>query len=134
MNIIPHTFVGAFTDGNILQVLFVSILFAFGLVLYGERSKPIIEVIQSLYKVFFKIIHVIMYYSHMTACTAIEYTIGMYGTSTLLGLLGLLLCFYITCFLFIVVFLGFILRVYYGINIFRLLTYIKTERFIVFAT
>lgn len=134
MNIIPHTFVGAFTDGDILQVLFVSILFAIGLVLYGEQSKPIIEGIQSLSKVFFKVIHVIMYYSPIAACAAIGYTIGMYGADTLWGLLGLLLCFYITCILFIVVFLGLILRAYCGINIFRLLAYIKTEIFIVLGT
>lgn len=134
MNIIPHTFVGAFTDGDILQVLFVSILFAVGLVLYSDKSKPIIDGIQSLSKVFFKIIHVVMYYSPLAACAAMGYTIGMYGTNTLLGLLGLLLCFYVTCFLFIVVFLGFILRVYCGISIFRLLAYIKTEIFIVLGT
>ncbi|BCD90677.1 hypothetical protein fh0823_08160 [Francisella halioticida] len=84
MNIIPHTFVGAFTDGDILQVLFVSILFAVGLVLYGDESKPILRGIQNLSKVFFKIIHVIMHYSPIAACAAIGYTIGTYGANTLL--------------------------------------------------
>ena len=134
MNIIPHTFVGAFTDGDILQVLFVSILFAVGLVLYGDESKPILDAIQSLSKVFFKIIHVIMHYSPIAACAAIGYTIGTYGADTLLGLLGLLLCFYITCFLFLIVFLGAILKLYCGISIFKLLAYIKTEIFIVLGT
>lgn len=134
MNIIPHIFAGAFTDGDILQVLFVSILFAVGLVLYGDESKPILDAIQNLSKVFFKIIHVIMHYSPIAACAAIGYTIGTYGADTLLGLLGLLLCFYITCFLFLIVFLGIILRLYCGISIFKLLAYIKTEIFIVLGT
>ena len=59
---------------------------------------------------------------------------AMYGTSTLIGLLGLLLCFYITCLIFIVVFLGVILKLYCGINIFRLSGYIKTEILIVLGT
>lgn len=73
------------------------------------------------------------YYSPIAACTAIGYTIAMYGTGTLIRLLGLL-CFYITRLIFIVVFLGVILKLYWGINIFRLLGYIKTEIFIVLGT
>lgn len=134
MNIIPDSFVGAFTGGDILQVLFVSILFAVGLVMYGDQGKPVLIGLQNLSKVFFKAIHVIMYYSPIAACAAIGYTIGMYGTGTLFGLFGLLLCFYITCFIFLIVFLGAILRLYCGINIFRLLIYIKTEILIVLGT
>ncbi|QLE78654.1 C4-dicarboxylate transporter DctA [Francisella sp. Scap27] len=134
MDIIPHTFAGAFTDGDILQVLFVAILFAVGLVAYGEKAQPIITGIQSLSQVFFKIIHIIMYYSPLAACAAMGYTIGMYGTDTLFGLLGLLLCFYATCLIFILGILGLILRLYCGINIFKLLGYIKTEILIVLGT
>ncbi|MDE4953294.1 cation:dicarboxylase symporter family transporter, partial [Francisella tularensis subsp. holarctica] len=79
-------FAGAFTDGDILQVLFVSILFAVGLVMYGDSGKPILDGLQSLLKVFFKIIYVIMYYSPISACTAIGYTLAMYGAGTLIGL------------------------------------------------
>lgn len=134
MNIVPNSFVGAFTGGDILQVLFISILFAVGLVMYGEKGEPILLGIQSLSKVFFKIIHLVMYYSPIAACAAMGYTIGLYGVDTLGGLLGLLLCFYVTCLLFLIVFLGSILRFYCGINIFRLLGYIKTEIFIVLGT
>ncbi|MFC4892255.1 C4-dicarboxylate transporter DctA [Pseudofrancisella aestuarii] len=134
MNIIPNTFVGAFTKGDILQVLFVAILFAVGLVMYGDQGKPILAGIQSLSKVFFKIIHVIMYYSPLAACAAMGYTVGMYGAGTLLGLVGLLLCFYITCLIFILVLLGIVLRLFCGISIFKLLGYIKTEIFIVLGT
>ena len=102
--------------------------------LYGEQGKPIIDGIQSLSKVFFKIIHVIMYYSPLAACAAMGYTIGMYGTGTLLSLFWTVAMFLFDLFLFIIVFLGFILRVYCGISIFRLLAYIKTEIFIVLGT
>ena len=93
MSIIPDSFAAAFTGGDILQVLFVSILFTVGLVMYGEQGKLILDAIQNLSKVFFKIIHVIMYYSPIAACTAIGYTIAMYGTGTLIGLLGLFIMF-----------------------------------------
>ncbi|QIV96316.1 aerobic C4-dicarboxylate transport protein [Allofrancisella inopinata] len=134
MNIIPNSFVGAFSNGDILQVLFVSILFASGLILYGDKGQPILESIQSLSKVFFKMIHIVMYYSPLAAFAAMGYTVGMYGASALLGLLGLLLCFYLTCLLFLLVFLGLVLRLYCKISIFRLLNYIKTEIFIVLGT
>jgi aerobic C4-dicarboxylate transport protein len=134
MNIVPSSFVGAFTGGDILQVLFISILFAIGLIMYGEKGEPILIGIQSLSKVFFKIIHLVMYYSPIAACAAMGYTIGLYGVDTLSGLLGLLLSFYVTCLLFLLVFLGTILRLYCGISIFRLLRYIKTEIFIVLGT
>ncbi|GAB4222531.1 MAG: C4-dicarboxylate transporter DctA [Francisella sp.] len=134
MNIIPHTFLGAFTSGDILQVLFVAILFAVGLVMYGDAGKPVLDGIQILSKIFFKIIHVIMHYSPIAACTAMGYTIAKYGAGTLLGLIGLILCFYVTCILFIVVFLGLLLKVYCDINIFKLLGYIKTEILIVLGT
>lgn len=112
----------------------VAILFAVGLVMYGDQGKPILTGIQSLSKVFFKIIHVIMYYSPLAACAAMGYTVGMYGAGTLLGLVGLLLCFYITCLIFILVLLGIVLRLFCGISIFKLLGYIKTEIFIVLGT
>ena len=134
MNIIPNTFVGAFTSGNILQVLFVSILFSIGLIIYGEAGEPISQGITSLSRVFFKMIHIIMYYSPIAAFAAMGYTIGQYGASTLVGLLGLLLCFYLTCVVFILVFLGLILRLYCGVSVFKVLSYIKTEIFIVLGT
>ncbi|KEI34663.1 aerobic C4-dicarboxylate transporter for fumarate, L-malate, D-malate, succunate [Francisella sp. W12-1067] len=134
MNIIPNSFVGAFSNGDILQVLFISILFAAGLILYGDKGQPILEGIQSLSKIFFKMIHIVMHYSPIAAFAAMGYTVGMYGASTLLGLLGLLLCFYITCLLFLLVFLGLILRLYCKISVFKLLNYIKTEIFIVLGT
>ncbi|WP_440615503.1 C4-dicarboxylate transporter DctA [Cysteiniphilum sp. 6C5] len=134
LNIIPHTFVSAFSDGEILQVLFVAILFATGLLMYGEKGQPILEGIQHLSKVFFKIIHSIMYYAPLAACAAMAFTIGKYGLHTLAGLIGLLLCFYLTCIIFLVVILGLILRIYCKISIFSVIRYIKTEILIVLGT
>lgn len=134
LNIIPHTFVSAFSDGEILQVLFIAILFATGLLMYGEKGQPIVEAIQHLSKVFFKIIHSIMYYAPLAACAAMAFTIGKYGLNTLAGLIGLLLCFYLTCIIFIIVILGLVLRLYCKISIFDVIRYIKTEILIVLGT
>ncbi len=134
LNIIPNTFVSAFSDGEILQTLFIAILFATGLLMYGEKSRPILDGIQHLSKVFFKIIHSIMYYAPLAACAAMAFTIGKYGLHTLAGLIGLLLCFYITCIIFLVVVLGLVLRLYCKVNIFDVIRYLKTEILIVLGT
>ncbi|MBK2124154.1 C4-dicarboxylate transporter DctA [Fangia hongkongensis] len=133
-NIIPHSFLSAFTDGEILQVLFVAILFAIGLLLYGDGAEPIVKGIQKLSKVFFKIIHAIMHYAPLAAFAAMAYTIGEYGLHSLLGLIGVLLCFYLTCLAFIFIVLGAILYFYCRISIFQLIGYIKTEILIVLGT
>ncbi|WP_116963923.1 C4-dicarboxylate transporter DctA [Fastidiosibacter lacustris] len=134
LNIIPHTFFSAFSDGEILQVLFIAILFSTGLLMYGEKGQPILEGVQHLSKVFFKIIHSIMYYAPLAACAAMAYTIGKYGLHTLVGLLGLLMCFYLTCLIFLFVVLGLILHFYCKVNIFKVIRYIKTEILIVLGT
>ncbi len=133
-NIIPHSFLSAFTDGEILQVLFIAILFAIGLLLYGDGAEPIVNGIQKLSKVFFKIIHAIMHYAPLAAFAAMAYTIGEYGLHSLLGLIGVLLCFYLTCLAFIFIVLGTILYFYCRISIFQLIGYIKTEILIVLGT
>lgn len=134
LNIIPVTFFSAFTEGEILQVLFVAILFALGLIAYGQNSKPIIEFTQHLAKIFFKIIHAIMYYAPIAAFATMAYTIAQYGAHSLIELAELLICFYLTCILFIFGVLGCLLYFYCGINIIKLIKYIKAELLIVFGT
>ncbi len=134
MNIIPDSFVGAFTTGSILQVLFVSILFAFGLIVAKDTAKPVVDMISSLAKIFSSCINLIMFYSPIAAFGAMSYTISKYGFHTLFGLMGVMLCFYITCIIFIIVILGLLLKLYCKINIFKLLKYIKTEILIVLGT
>lgn len=134
LNIIPETFFSAFVNGEILQVLFVAIIFALGLMSYGNKGKFILEGFEHLTKIFFKIIHVMMYYAPMAAFAAMAYTVGQYGAHSLLELSALLVCFYLTCVVFIVVVLGSVLYFYLGLNIFKVIQYFKDEIFIVFAT
>lgn len=134
LNIVPETFFSAFVNGEILQVLFVAIIFALGLMSYGSKGQFILEGFEHLTKIFFKIIHAMMYYAPIAAFAAMAYTVGQYGAHSLLGLTELLLCFYLTCVVFILVVLGSVLYFYLGLNIFQVIQYFKDEIVIVFAT
>jgi aerobic C4-dicarboxylate transport protein len=134
LNIVPETFFSAFVHGEILQVLFVAILFALGLMSYGNKGKFILEGFEHLTQIFFNIIHGMMYYAPIAAFAAMAYTVGQYGAYSLLGLSELLICFYLTCILFIVIVLGGVLYFYLGLNVFKVIQYFKTEIFIVFST
>lgn len=134
LNIIPNTFASAFVDGEILQVLLVALLFSAGLMMVGEQGKPVIVGIKSLLHIFFQMIHMVMKLAPFAAFAAMAFSVGKYGVAPLLSMVKLLLCFYITCVIFIVLVLGGILRIYCDISVFRLFSYIKTEIFIVLGT
>lgn len=134
LNIVPETFFSAFVHGEILQVLFVAIIFALGLMSYGSKGKFILEGFEHLITIFFKIIHAMMYYAPLAAFAAMAYTVGQYGAHCLLELTALLICFYLTCIVFVVVILGIVLYFCSGLNILKVIQYFKTEIFIVFAT
>lgn len=134
LNIVPETFFSAFVHGEILQVLFVAILFALGLMSYGSKGKFILEGFEHLTKIFFKIIHAIMYYAPIAAFAAMAYTVGQYGAHSLLELTALLICFYLTCIAFIIIILGSVLYFALGLNVFKVIQYFKTEILIVLAT
>jgi aerobic C4-dicarboxylate transport protein len=134
LNIIPTTFFSALVDGEILQVLFIAILFAMGLMAYGEKGVIILKGVEDLAQIFFKIIHIVMHYAPIAAFAAIAYTVGKYGIHSLIDLTSLLICFYLTCIVFVVGILGALLYFYCNISIFKLIKYIKAEFFIVFAT
>ena len=97
MNIIPSTFVGAFTDGNILQVLFVAILSGFALVWLGERAKPLVDVIDVASQMVFNIVGIVMWAAPLGAFGAIAFTVGKFGVGSLASLGELVLGFYLTC-------------------------------------
>lgn len=133
LNIIPHTFFGAFTEGHVLQVLFVSILFAVGLSAMGEKGKPIVDFIGDLSAVFFKIVGFIMWAAPLGAFGAIAFTVGRFGADSLVSLGALLFEFYVVCLLFVFVVFGVIARAM-GLSLFRLLYHIRDELVIVAAT
>jgi aerobic C4-dicarboxylate transport protein len=133
MNIIPNSFVGAFTDGNILQVLFIAILSGFALVWIGERAKPFVDLIEIVEKMIFVIVGIVMWTAPIGAFGAIAFTVGKFGVGSLASLAKLLLGFYLTCVIFIVI--GFTpLARLCGFSLLKLIRYIKEELLICIAT
>ena len=134
MHIIPTTFVDAFTGtGSLLQVLFVAILFGYALLHLGEAGDGVRHLIEQCSRIFFIMMNSIMKLAPIGAGGAMAFTIGKYGVVALIPLADLMLCFYLTCILFIVVVLGSI-AAYCGFNILRFLAYIKEELLTVLGT
>ena len=133
MHIIPNTVVGAFAEGEILQVLFFAVLFAFALHMLGERGKPVLNFIDIVSHAFFNIVGIIMRVAPLGAFGAMAFTIGKYGLGTLLILGKLMAAFYITCVIFILVVLGGIAWLT-GFSILKFIRYIKEELLIVLGT
>ncbi|HCN77774.1 MAG TPA: dicarboxylate/amino acid:cation symporter [Verrucomicrobiales bacterium] len=133
LGIIPGTFVGAFAGGDLLQVLFIALLAAFGLAGMGERGKSLLHGIDRVSEVFFAIMRIVVKAAPVGAFGAMAFTIGSYGLESLQRLLALMLGFYITAGFFVVVVLGLIAR-WCGFSIFRFLAYIKEELLLVLGT
>ena len=132
-HIIPNTIVDAFTRGDILQVLFVSLLFGFALSLAGPRSKPLVDFLDALTRVIFRIVAILMRFAPIGAFGAMAFTIGKYGLASLGPLVKLIATLYITSFLFVVVLLGAIARLA-GFGILRFLWFLREEILLVLAT
>jgi len=133
LDIIPDTVIGAFTSGNILQVLLFAVLFGVSLSLAGERARPIVDFFDAMTTPVFKLVHLLMKAAPIGAFGAIAFTIGRYGIGSLANLLFLVATFYGTSILFVVVVLGTVARVA-GFSIFRLLRYLKAELLLVLGT
>ena len=133
MDIIPNTVVGAFAQGEILQVLFFAVLFAFGLQMLGERGKVLLGVIDQVSHALFAVVSIIMKAAPIGAFGAMAFTIGKYGVVTLVSLAHLMAAFYLTCVIFIVLVLGGVAWLT-GFNIFKFIRYIKEELLIVLGT
>jgi len=133
LNIIPSTFTGAFVEGEILQVVLISLLFAIGLLMLGDRGKPMLGMVQGFSDVMFKIIGIIVMLAPLGAFGAMAFTVGKYGIVSLGPLLNLMLVFYTTCALFVIVALGTVMRII-GLRLWPLLKYLKEELLIVLGT
>jgi aerobic C4-dicarboxylate transport protein len=133
LNIIPTTIFQAFVTGEILPILLVAIIFGFALSTLQERSKTIINGIDEISEILFKIISYVMKLAPIGAFGAMSYTIGKYGIHSLLPLAKLMICFYITCILFIILVLGIVLKLCKS-SIIKLLKHIKEEIFLVLGT
>jgi len=133
LDIIPDTVVGAFTSGNILQVLLFAVLFGISLTLAGERGRPVVSFFEALTAPVFTLVHLLMKAAPIGAFGAIAFTIGRYGIESLSNLLFLVATFYGTAILFVVVVLGTVAK-FAGFSIFRLMRYLKAELLLVLGT
>ncbi|MGA7023051.1 MAG: C4-dicarboxylate transporter DctA, partial [Pseudolabrys sp.] len=133
MDIVPNTVVGAFAQGEILQVLFFAVLFAFALQALGERGRMLLGVIDQASYALFGVVGIIMKVAPIGAFGAMAFTIGTYGVGTLFSLAKLMAAVYLTCIIFIVFVLGFFARLA-GFSIFKFIRYIKEELLIVLGT
>ena len=133
MNIIPTTMVDAFARGNILQVLLVAILFGFALAMVGERTKPVVELFDGLTHAVFGVVNILMKLAPIGAFGAMAFTVGQYGIRALKPLAGLILTFYVTSLLFVLLVFGLVSWMA-GFSILKFLRYIKEEIVLVLAT
>ncbi|HWL22967.1 MAG TPA: C4-dicarboxylate transporter DctA [Ureibacillus sp.] len=131
--IIPDNFVGALANGELLPTLLAAVLFGLAAAAIGEKAKPVINFFETVSEIFFKIVGMVMIFSPIGAFGAMAYTIGNFGLGSLKSLGLLMVAIYITMFLFIVFVLGSIAK-YFGINIFKFISYIKQEIFLVVGT
>ncbi|RCS23562.1 dicarboxylate/amino acid:cation symporter [Phyllobacterium salinisoli] len=132
-NIIPTTIVGAFASGDILQVLFFSVLFGIALGMVGEKGAPVLSFLQALSTPVFKLVAILMKAAPIGAFGAMAFTIGKYGIESVTNLAMLVGTFYLTSLLFVLVILGAVAR-YNGFSILALIRYIKEELLLVLGT
>ena len=133
MRLIPTTFIGAFAGGDILQVLVISIAFGCALSLLGEPGKPVIDLVERVSHVLFKMMYFVVRLAPLGVLGAIAFTVGKYGAGSLKQLGYLVVLFYATVILFVVVVLGAALRLA-GFSIFKFIRYLRDELMIVLGT
>jgi len=133
LNVIPATFVGAFTQPNVLQVVLVSLLFAFAVSVVGDAAKPVLDLVEGLSAIFYRIVGYIMWVAPIGAFGSIAFTVGKFGGASLWSLGALIIEFYLVSLLFVFVVLGLVAR-WAGVSLFRLIRYIRDEVVIVAAT
>lgn len=133
LDIIPKTLVSPFVGDNILQVLFVAVLFGVSLALVGDAGRPVLNFFESLTAPVFKLVNLVMRAAPIGAFGAMAFTIGKFGLGSLVNLAGLVAAFYITSALFVLVVLGLVARLC-GFSVVKLIRYLKAELLLVLGT
>jgi aerobic C4-dicarboxylate transport protein len=133
MHIIPTTMVDAFAKGDILEVVLVSILFGAAMSAAGAYAKPLIDLLESLTKVVFRMVDIVMRFAPIGVFGAMAFTIGKYGLSSLGPLMKLIASFWMTSLLFVLVVFGAVARIA-GFSLLKFLLHIKEEILLVLAT
>lgn len=132
-HIIPSTVFGAFTEGDILQVLFISVLFAFALQLMGDLGKPLLNIIDLIANAFFRMLKIVMYVAPLGAFGGMAFTVGKYGVGSLVSYGNLLICYYVTAIVFVFVVLNLVAKLA-GFSLWKFLKYIREELVLVLGT
>ena len=133
LDVIPKTLVSPLVGDNILQVLFVAVLFGIALALSGERGKPVVDLLNALTAPVFRLVHILMRAAPIGAFGAMAFTIGKYGVEALTNLAWLVGSFYLTSLLFVLVILGAVSRLC-GFSVLKLARYLKAELLLVLGT
>jgi aerobic C4-dicarboxylate transport protein len=133
MHIVPKTFVSAFAEGEILQVLLLAVLFGFALGKLGDHGRPMLNLLNEVARVFFGIVGIVTRFAPFAAGGAMAYTIGQFGFGSLARLGSLLLCVYATSAIFIVCVLGSIAR-HSGFSLWKIIRYVREELLLVLGT
>jgi aerobic C4-dicarboxylate transport protein len=133
LHIIPKTFVSAFAEGEILQVLLLAVLFGLALGKIGEHGRPVLNLLNEVARVFFGIVAIVTKFAPLAAAGAVAFTIGKFGLGSLAKLGYLMACVYLTCIVFIFGVLGLIARLC-GFRLIRLIRYLKEELLLVLGT
>ncbi|MCO6060303.1 dicarboxylate/amino acid:cation symporter [Pseudomonas sp. MOB-449] len=133
LHIIPASVTDAFAKNEILQILLFSTLFGIALAHLGPRGKPVVDVLEAFSHGMFHIVGMVMRVAPLAACGAMAFTVGKYGLGSIVSLGKLMATMYLTCFLFVVIVLGFIARLS-GFSLWKFLKYLKEELFTVLGT
>jgi aerobic C4-dicarboxylate transport protein len=133
LDIIPSAMMGAFAEGNVLQVLLISVIMGSTLVAIGPRARPVIDLLEIGSEMLFRAVALVMWAAPLGALGAIAFTVGRYGAGALASLGNLLACFYFVCFVFVFLVLAPLCKVF-GFSLFQLIRYLREELLICFAT
>jgi aerobic C4-dicarboxylate transport protein len=133
MSIVPNSIVGAFANGEILPIIFFSVLFAIALARLGPRTAPLVDMLDMFLQGMFGVVRIVMYVAPVGAFGGMAFTIARYGLGTLASFGQLMLCLYLTSILFVVVVLGIVMRVS-GLSLWKYLRYIRDEILITLGT
>ncbi|MFD5632389.1 MULTISPECIES: cation:dicarboxylate symporter family transporter [unclassified Streptomyces] len=134
LSIIPTTMVSAFTEGQVLQTLLVALLAGFALQAMGSAGAPVLRGIEHIQRLVFRILAMVMWAAPLGAFGAIAAVVGSAGVDALKSLAVLMLGFYATCFLFVFIVLGALLRIVAGLNILTLFKYLSREFLLILST
>ncbi|MFJ5880674.1 cation:dicarboxylate symporter family transporter [Kitasatospora cineracea] len=134
LGIVPTTLVSALTAGQVLQTLLVALLVGFALQAMGAAGAPVLRGVEHLQKLVFKVMSMIMWVAPVGAFGAMAAVVGATGTAALKSLAVIMIGFYVTCVLFVVVVLGLLLRLAAGVNVFALLRYLGREFLLILST